>query len=82
MSTATLINKDCILAMNELELQSVDLIVTDPPYNLGVFMKDRATNLHKMRDNFFGAAGWDDMGLDDWVSSMDTFFETSLIRYL
>ena len=77
MSTATLINKDCILAMNELELQSVDLIVTDPPYNLGVFMKDRATNLHKMRDNFFGAAGWDDMGLDDWVSSMDTFFETA-----
>lgn len=77
MPTVTLINKDCIAAMNELEAQSVDLIVTDPPYNLGVFMKDRATNLKKMRENFFGAAGWDDMDFDNWTASMDAFFDTA-----
>lgn len=77
MPTVTLINKDCIAAMNELEAQSVDLIVTDPLYNLGVFMKDRATNLKKMRENFFGAAGWDDMDFDNWTASMDAFFDTA-----
>ena len=77
MPTVTLVNKDCILAMNELTERSVDLIVTDPPYNLGAFMKERATNLHKMRDNFFGAAGWDDMDFDNWIKSMDSFFESA-----
>lgn len=53
---------------------SVDLILTDPPYNLGLFMKNRDTNLKKMRDNFFGDAGWDDLEYDEWVNSMDGFF--------
>lgn len=69
-----LINDDCSNAMKNINSGSVDLILTDPPYNLGVFMKNRDTNLHKMRDNFFGAAGWDDMEYDDWIESMDSFF--------
>ncbi len=28
-----------------------------------------------MRDNFFGAAGWDDLSFEDWEKSMDDFFE-------
>lgn len=63
--------------MNTLKAKSIDLIVTDPPYNLGKFMKTRDTNLKKMRDNFFGAAGWDDMGFEEWKESMDSFFELS-----
>ncbi|NQM38811.1 site-specific DNA-methyltransferase [Streptococcus suis] len=63
--------------MKNINSGSVDLILTDPPYNLGVFMKNRDTNLHKMRDNFFGAAGWDDMEYDDWIESMDSFFHES-----
>ncbi|HFI0541888.1 DNA-methyltransferase [Streptococcus suis] len=63
--------------MKNINSGSVDLILTDPPYNLGVFMKNRDTNLHKMRDNFFGAAGWDDMEYDDWIESMDSFFNES-----
>lgn len=35
-----------------MEDKSISLIVTDPPYNLGNFMKNRDTNLSKMRDNF------------------------------
>lgn len=57
---------DCIAAMKEIDDKSVSLIVTDPPYNLGNFMKNRDTNLSKMRDNFFGSAGWDDMEFDEW----------------
>jgi DNA modification methylase len=61
--------------MKTLEDNSVDLILTDPPYNLGLFMKNRDTNLKKMRDNFFGDAGWDDLEYDEWVESMNSFFE-------
>lgn len=77
MSEIKLYNEDCIAAMEKISPDSINLIVTDPPYNLGNFMKNRDTNLSKMRDNFFGAAGWDDMGLDEWKKSMDDFFESA-----
>ncbi|WP_373197345.1 DNA-methyltransferase [Streptococcus sanguinis] len=77
MTDIKLINADCSKALKEIQTDSVDLILTDPPYNLGLFMKNRDTNLHKMRDNFFGAAGWDDMNYADWLESMDNFFEES-----
>ena len=73
-------NEDCIKAMGRMDSDSVDLILTDPPYNLGKFMKERATNLKQMRDNFFGAAGWDDLDFNEWEVSMDNFFsETSRV---
>lgn len=77
MADSVLYNEDCIVAMKRLGNDTVDLILTDPPYNLGNFMKDRDTNLKKMRDNFFGAAGWDDLSFEDWEKSMDGFFEES-----
>jgi len=64
--------------MKRLANGSIDLILTDPPYNLGNFMKGRDTNLKKMRDNFFGDAGWDDLSFEDWEKSMDNFFEESV----
>lgn len=70
-------NQDCITVMEQLDENSVDLIVTDPPYNLGNFMKKRDTNLKQMRDNFFGSAGWDDMEFDEWTRSMDNFFRSA-----
>ena len=77
MASISLYNQDCVSALKELQPDSVDLIVTDPPYNLGNFMKDRDTNLSKMRDNFFGTAGWDDMDFTDWKKSMDAFFKAA-----
>ena len=74
-SNYTIVNQDCISAMSSMETNSVDLILTDPPYNLGKFMKARATNLKQMRSNFFGAAGWDDLDFEEWEASMDQFFE-------
>jgi site-specific DNA-methyltransferase (adenine-specific) len=73
----TLYNQNCLDALKQLEDESVDLILTDPPYNLGNFMRDRQTNLKQMRENFFGNAGWDDMEYEDWVAHMHDFFEES-----
>ena len=77
MVEINLMNMDCLAAMAEMKDSSVDLILTDPPYNLGKFMEKRATNLQRMRDNFFGAAGWDDMEFSEWEESMDSFFKAA-----
>lgn len=70
-----IINSNCVDALEHMEDSSVNLILTDPPYNLGLFMKNRATNLKAMRPNFFGAAGWDDLDFEEWKQSMDKMFE-------
>ncbi len=76
-SSCLLLNDDCINAMRTLKDDSVDLILTDPPYNLGLFMHKRNTNLKKMRENQFAYSGWDDLEYDDWVEKMDVFFQES-----
>ncbi|MDU2375209.1 MULTISPECIES: hypothetical protein [Bacillota] len=52
-----IINGECIEELRKLDSSTVDLIITDPPYNIANFMNGRDTNLQKMRSNFFGAAG-------------------------
>lgn len=68
-----LINGDCLVSMKGIADESVDLLLTDPPYNLGLFMQGRATNLKSMRENYFGAAGWDNLSAEDWVEVIDEF---------
>lgn len=75
MPTSVLYNGDCSLEMKKIADRSVNLILTDPPYNLGNFMIKRSTNLSKMRDNFFADAGWDNLDFDEWVERMDVFFK-------
>lgn len=70
----TLIKGDCVESLKTMKDSSIDLIVTDPPYNLGLFMQERDTNLKRMRENYFGAAGWDDLEYDEWSRSIDRFF--------
>ncbi|AJG58166.1 MULTISPECIES: DNA-methyltransferase [Bacillus cereus group] len=70
-----LINGSCLNSLKDLPDNSVDLILTDPPYNLGNFMRERQTNLKRMRENSFYAAGWDDLEYEEWVEHMDTFFQ-------
>lgn len=45
MSEFNLIHSDCLSALQDIPSQSVDLILTDPPYNIGLFMQNRDTNL-------------------------------------
>lgn len=70
----TLLNGDCLEELKSIQADTVDLVLTDPPYNLGLFMKNRATNLARMRENYFGAAGWDDATSSDWETLMEDFF--------
>ena len=44
---------DAVQLMSQVEDNTVDLILTDPPYNLGLFMKNRQTNLARMRENYW-----------------------------
>ena len=39
-----IINEDCIIKMKEMENDSVDIIICDPPYNIG---KDFGNNSDK-----------------------------------
>jgi DNA modification methylase len=68
---------NCINLMKFIGTDSVDLILTDPPYNLGNFMHKRNTNLVKMRENQFAYAGWDNLSQHDWEKEMEVFFEES-----
>ena len=57
--TPTIYTGDCRDMLAELDDNSVDLILTDPPYQLGEFMQSRNAGVHRMRDNFLVSAGWD-----------------------
>jgi DNA modification methylase len=63
--------------MKFIKTSTVDLILTDPPYNLGNFMHKRNTNLVKMRKNQFAYAGWDNLEQEEWEKEMDVFFHES-----
>jgi len=72
-----LIHGDCIDILKKINNQSVHLVFTDPPYNLGHFMHNRKTNLKKMRENQFAYAGWDNVPYDEWLKDMDIFLRES-----
>ena len=64
---------ECTKVMKQIPDGSVDCIITDPPYNLGLFMHKRNTNLGKMRENQFAYAGWDNLEYGKWRESMSGF---------
>lgn len=70
-------NDDCLEVMREIETSSVNLLLTDPPYNLGKFMKSRNAGIFRMRDNHFVASGWDDLEYTEWTEQMSQFFNQS-----
>ncbi len=72
-----LITGDCRDILSGISSKSVDLIITDPPYNLGLFMKKRNTNMGKLRSNHFSSAQWDHLGYDEWYNNMRFFFQES-----
>ncbi|CAM3197943.1 restriction endonuclease [Streptobacillus felis] len=74
-----IINGECIEELRKLDSSTVDLIITDPPYNIANFMNGRDTNIQKMRSNFFGAAGWDDLDFNDWKDHMRLFLKNQVV---
>lgn len=73
----TLLNGDCVKMMETIPESSVDLLLTDPPYNLGLFMKKRGTNMGKLRENHFAVSAWDQLGVEEWTRHMDSFFSSA-----
>lgn len=71
---ALLLNGDCVENMGTVPDSSVSLLLTDPPYNLGLFMKGRGTNMGKLRENHFAVSGWDQLETSAWTAKMDEFF--------
>ena len=47
VKTQLIINEDCIKGMKEMKADSVDIIICDPPYNIG---KDFGNNSDKQRN--------------------------------
>lgn len=75
--TCSITHGDCIQGMSMINEDSVNLILTDPPYNLGLFMQERATNLGAMRENHFAVSYWDHIEQYEWEINMDEFFKES-----
>lgn len=73
ISFSQLLKGDCVKVMPSLPDSCIDCIITDPPYNIGLFMHERNTNLQKMRDNQFAFAGWDNMEYRAWKRNMSRF---------
>ena len=65
---------DCLNALKKIPNQSIDFILTDPPYNLGLFMKNRQTNLKALRANHFSGTLWDHLEFDQWSENIDQLF--------
>ena len=73
----TLLNGNSEKYLSYLPDNYVDLILTDPPYNLGLFMKKRSTNLNAMRENHFSGKNWDNLDFENWKKNIDRFFKES-----
>lgn len=71
--TSSLAEGDCLELIKNIPDQSIDLILTDPPYNLVVFVHQQGTNIKGMRENHFAYSGWDDLPFDDCSMVMKLF---------
>ena len=72
---------DSLNRLKKLDDNSIDLVLTDPPYNLGLFMKNRSTNLSALRKNHFSGKKWDDLEEKFWIENMEILF-SELARVL
>lgn len=71
-------NADCRKLFKSVADKTVDLVLTDPPYNLGEFMQDRSVGVHRLKGrSSFVLDGWDNARVYDWQGLMDAFFTES-----
>ena len=70
-----LYNEDCLKVIQKLEDNSIDLLITDPPYNLGEFIRKRNYNLKSMRENSLeNIIDWDSLSKGEYLVNMNKFF--------
>lgn len=70
-------NGDFAEILPTIQDNSIDLILTDPPYNLGSFARTRNRHIHSMNRSNFVLDGWDNENEEKFFEMMDTFFALS-----
>jgi len=70
-----IINDDAIKAMRNLGTESIDLILTDPPYGLQPHAADRGRG--KLRKNSINITKWDNLTDTDFADLMEGFMAES-----
>jgi len=73
-----LFNEDCRSALTKIKSNSVNLILTDPPYNISGFANTRGNVLKGLRDNRVETTEWDNMPDQEFLDLMDTFIRESV----
>lgn len=72
----TLENGSCTDLMQNLPDNSINLILTDPPYNIGQFAGNRGKLQGMDRaKNYFVNSVWDNAGFEEWNDMMREFFK-------
>ena len=73
--TNQIFNTDCLIGMRDIPAGSIDCVITDPPYNLGLFSKSRSYHVSSMRTNSFVSDKWDNDTGENWHNLMQSLFE-------
>ena len=73
-------NGDCLTLLNNIPDKSIDLLLTDPPYNIGNFVKSRNRNISNMNRSDFAIEGWDNDSISDFNNMIDSFFKISVTK--
>lgn len=76
-NTCLAFHGDCLAGLSLVDNGAAGLVITDPPYNLGLFMQKRNAGVFRMRKNHFVASGWDDLEYEDWDRNMRAFLNES-----
>lgn len=66
-------HNDCFDIFPQIENKSVDLILTDPPYNIINQKGHSKPNFGTMRENSWATAKWDEYDNTDFYSMLDNF---------
>jgi len=61
---------DSLKLIQNIGDEVVDLVITDPPYNLGSHMKSRGSGVHRLRENHFSTESWDNLNDEEWKSNL------------
>lgn len=74
MSEYDLYQGDCLHKLPLLSDKSIDLALTDPPYNIAEFASKRGSGLKGLRDNRLVDAQWDKLSDDSFAQLMGSMF--------
>lgn len=75
MELNTIYNCDCVNGMERIDDGSIDCVISDPPYNVGLSSIKRGYHMNSLRENNFVTAGWDNQSAEEWRNLIHTTFK-------